>query len=328
MPTTFSNKRLNVNDAWKPSVPKQTEMFIFGIEVDAATFKKYNHQDYTIGFGYYDLNSVERWATDPDRVTKYPKQAAEARLIMYKIVSEITGKDVNNVSHKKTAAEFITALENIYNESRATYDELHNKIKAAKDKMERAEKEMRDPACEDRRLAEAEYAVAKEQHKLLEYAFRGEYSDMMEDHAKRVAKKREEFVAYLADYYAATPDDLDAATMQLLESGICTAPELARLAERHEDNPTMLRIIGSYAGKLRENKNITRNDQIICSTVISKAMSAKDGSKELEVFDSATHAAAYGLNKDYYHATAMHKHVGGWFDAFRKNLYDPANEEE
>jgi hypothetical protein len=145
---------------------------------------------------------------------------------------------------------------------------------------------------------------------------------MLSGHEKKVAELRAQFAAHLEDHYSASPDKLDAATMQLLGSGICTPAELARLVDRHQGSPTMLRIIGGYAKKLLEDNRhkMSSENKIICSNVYQTSLAAKDGSRELGIFDSAVSTAAYGLDRDAIHAARMHTHVLGWFDGFREQM--------
>lgn len=298
------------------------EYRIFGYEVDAATHKKFNRKDYRVGFGFNGLMIVELWATDPYYEKEYPEEAAKAKAIMADIITQITGKEQKNMKEPRTAADFIAALNEIYTESRASYDALQAKVDNAKARMDRAYAEMKDPGCKNQQLAQVKYDVAKGEYTLAEDARRGDYLSMQREHEEKVAELRVRFEAYLNDHYAASPDKLDAATMQLLNAGICTPSELARLVDRHADNPTMLRIVGNYARNMREEKGRTMsiNDQRICTTVAQMAHAAKDGSRELAIFDSAVSAAAYGLGKEYVHATRMHSLVSGWMDDFKNQI--------
>jgi hypothetical protein len=187
--------------------------------------------------------------------------------------------------------------------------------------MERAQQDTQDPN-KNHQIAEAKYFIAKGEYQLAEDEARSGYYKMEEDHNAKVKELREKFAAYLADHYSATPDKLDNATMALLNSGICTPSELGRLIERHKDNPTMLRIVGNYARNMREEKknSLSHDDQVICSSVAHAANLAKDGSRELAIFDSAVSAAAYGLGREYEHATRMHGHVSGWLDDFKNQI--------
>lgn len=302
--------------------PKEYQ--IFGYEVDAATFKKFNRQDYRVGFCFHGLAGVEMWATDPKYVKQYPEEAAKAKAIMADIITQITGKgkDDKNMKEPRTAADFIAALNDIYTESRATYDALYGAVEKAKAKMDRANEELRAPDCKNRELAQAKYDIARGEHRVAEDELRNEYRKMMTGHDQKVSDLRKQFADYLDEHYSASPDKLDTATMQLLNTGICKPTELARLAERHHDNPTMLRIIGNFARNLRDEKGkaMSYDDGLICAKVANAGHCAKDGSRELAIFDSAVSAAAYGLGKDYPHATRMHGHVTGWMDGFKDQI--------
>lgn len=306
----------------RSSTLEPKEYRIFGHEVDAATYRKFNRQDYRVAFGFHGLTAVEQWATDPDIAKQHPEESAVAKKIMNEIITQITGKEQKNMKEPRTAAEFIAALNDIYTESRASYDALQAKVGNAKARMDLAYDEMKDPDCKNKQLAQVKYDVARGEYTLAEDARRGEYLAMQSEHESKVAELRDRFAAYLDDHYSASPEKLDSATMQLLNAGICTPSELARLAERHADNPTMLRIVGNYARNMREEKGrtLSTGDQRICSVVAQMADTAKDGSRELSIFDSAVSAAAYGLGKDYPHATRMHSHIDGWMKDFKAQI--------
>lgn len=313
----YASKKPKSNSTQEPK-----EYRIFGYEVDAATFRKFNRQDYRVAFGFCGLMTVERWATDSIIAKQYPEEAAKAKAIMDDIITQITGKgkEQKNMNELRTARDFIKALQDIYYESRAAYDALQLKVDTAEKRMNKAYEDMRDPACENRTLAEGRYDVAKGEYKMLDFARIGEFRKMQADHESKVKELREKFAAYLDEHYAASPDKLDAATMQLLSTGICKASDLARLADRHADNPTMLRIIGNHAAQLKESKDTSDGDKVICTKVKAAAAAAKDSSRELAIFDSAVSVAARGLHKDYRHATNMHKHIPGWLEGFGEKI--------
>lgn len=323
MPATYSHTRTyeqitgRSRNAWKrPEPQKPGDRRIFGYEVDSATFKKYNHQNYTIGFCFYDLAGVERWATDPNRAVNSPERAAEAKQIMERIIAEITGKDMKSMNTPKTAADFIDALNDIYADSLAAYEAMHAKVAAAKEKAESARESVREP------MGQAIYEVALAECKLAEETSRKEYRDLIADHGAKVKELRDTFSTYLAERYSASPDKLDAATMQLLESGICTPSELVQLVDRHHDNPTMLRIIGSHAQRMKKanEKNISQDDMTKYFTVIHAAYAAKDGKRELAIFDSAAACLPSGLGENPQVAKRMCEHITGWMGEFRNQI--------
>lgn len=313
------------NTWMKKEPPKTVERRIFGYDVDYATFKKYNHQNYLIGFTFYDLAGVERWATDPDRAVKFPERAAEARQIMNQIVAEITGKDMKNMKTPRTSADFIDALAKIYTECRTAYEAQQNKLTQARDWMEATQKDAHAINCPNRQIAELRYQAAKAEYQLAEDDTRKEVAAIQDDFSAKVRELREQFESYLDEHYSASPDKLDTATMQLLNSGICTASELARLAERHKDNPTMLRMVAAQAEKITDERNQSRADYLTCRKVAFVAAAAKDGGREMNIFDSAVSAAERGLQQDSTVAGRMHNHIVGWFDSFRAQMDDVPN---
>lgn len=295
---------------------------IFGIDVDDSTFRKYNQQNYTIGFVFHDLAGVELWATDPDLAAQFPERAAEAKQIREQIIAEITGKEMKSMKDPRTAADFITALQDIYNESRAVYDSINANVEKAREKMDRAHEAAKEVRGADAGVSNAKYEIAQAEYKLANSEVRPAYNRMMNEHDAKVNALREQFAAFLDDHYAASPDKLDSATMQLLNSGICTPSELSRLIDRHKDNPTMLRIVGNFARNMREDKKqtLTYNDRLICTQVAGAAHAAKDGSRELAIFDSAVSSLAYGLSDDYGHASRMHNYVAAWAEDFKNQI--------
>lgn len=319
---------------WKqpepPLKPNPRQYFILGMEVDYNTYREYNFQktwtidgDVLKGFTA-SLWTLEHYATD-EHAKDYPIETANARKILDQIreeINTITGKDDKNMKTPRTAADFIDALNDIYTESRNAYAILQDKVDKAAAKMERAREELRDPSCKDKQMAQLRFDIAQGEYKIAEDARRGEYVAMVAGHEKKVSELRAKFAAHLDEHYAASPDKLDTATMQLLDSGICTPVELARLVDRHQGNPTMLRIVGEYARKIREDnrRNMSHDDQVICTKVANAGFSAKDGSRELAIFDSAVSAANYGLGKDYKHATRMDSYMGGWFEDLKQNM--------
>lgn len=315
--------------SWQKQEPsKPPEYRVFGIVCDKRTYYKYNRCVYDLGDGSLrNLLGVQAFAEGAELAEHFPEMAAEAKKIMARVRAEITGEEDKNMSKSRTAADFIDALNDIYTESRNVYAVLQDKVDKAAAKMERAREELRDPSCKDKRIAQLRFDLAQGEYKIAEDARLGEYKAMVTGHKKKVAELRAQFAAHLDEHYAASPDKLDTATMQLLGSGICTPTDLARLVERHQGNPTMLRIVGEYARNLREDnrRSMSKENRAICSSVAQAGFSAKDGSRELAIFDSAASATKYGLDKNYDHATRMDSHIAGWFDGFRSQMENLPN---
>lgn len=338
MPATYRHVHTynRSRNAWKkpeaPTIPAPKQYFVLGMEVDCNTYREYMYErEYRIdGDTLKDilcnLWTLEHYATE-EHAKDYPVEAANARKILDRIreeIATITGKDDKNMKKPNTAADFIDALNDIYTESRSAFDAIQADVAAAKQKMERALEKTKTPS-ENLQIANAEYNIAAGEHTLAATEARNRYRAMISAHAAKVKELRNEFATFLDDHYAASPDKLDSATMALLNSGICTASELSRLVDRHHDNPVMLRIVGNHARKLREDnrRTMSHDDQAICAAVAAAGDAAKDGSRELGIFDSAVRTADYGLGKrfeDYAHATRMHGHVSGWLSDFKNQI--------
>lgn len=328
MPATYSHRRTyeqitgrSRNTCKQPEQPKAIDYRIFGYEVDFAIFKKYNRQEYSIGFVLEDLSGVEFWATNTEMAKLYPERAAEAKQIMERIIAEITGKDMKTMKTPRTAADFIDALIDIYTETRNQYTALNDGVVKAEKQLERAQEKARGGGNID----QARLEVARADLRDTQDACRTEYWKMMDGYNARVAELRGQLADHLNKHYAASPDKLDTATMQLLGSGICTPDELESLVERHKDCPTMVRIIGSYADKMIQDRgNMRHEDVAALQTVISYAAAAKNGDREMAIFDSTVSTTKYGLGKDYNHATRMDNHMSGWFDDFKHQIVNLA----
>lgn len=340
MPATYRHVRTyeqitgGGRNTWKkpepPPKPKPRQYFVLGMEVDYNTYREYNYEkswtidgDVLKGFTC-TLWTLERYATD-EHAKDYPIEAANARKILDQIreeIATINGKEDESMKTPRTAADYIDALNDIYTESRNIYSVLQDKADAARINMEQALAETQNTTGNEQQVAQLRYDIAKAEYRLAEDARRSEYRDMVSGHEKKVAELRTQFAAYLDDHYSASPEKLDIGTLRLLESGICKPAELARLVDRHQGNPTMLRIVGEYARKLREDnrRNMTTENLVICTNVANAGYSAKDGSRELAIFDSAVSAMKYGLAEDAKHAANMNKYMEGWVSDFKENM--------
>ena len=333
MPATYTHRRnseqiqrRSSRNTWQKqeTVPRSQKYYILGIEVDRETYWKYEKQRYplmhdVLGEVPTSLLMVQAYATD-EHAKEYPIEAESARKMIAQIRAEITtitGKDDKAMSNPKTASDFLRELQAIYTETRSQYTTLNESVVKAEKQLERAQ----EKAIGGDSIAQARLEVARADLREAQDACRIEYGKMMNDYNARVKELRGQFADHLNKHYAASPDKLDTATMQLLSSGICSPDELFSLVERHKDCPTMVRIIGSYADKMIQNKgNMQPGEVNTLQTVRNYAAVAKNGDREMEIFDTAVSTAAYGLGKDYAHATRMDSHVGEWFTGYADKL--------
>ena len=333
MPATYSHKhtweeirRRNSRNTWqKPeTAPNSQKYYILGIEVGRETYWKYEKQRYplmhdVLGEVPTSLLMVQEYATD-EHAKEYPIEAAAARKILDQIreeIATITRKDDKAMSNPKTASDFLRELLAIYTETRSQYTTLNESVVKAEKQLERAQ----EKAIGGDSIAQARLEVARADLREAQDAARIEYGKMMNDYNARVKELRGQFADHLNKHYAASPDKLDTATMQLLGSGICSPDELFSLVERHKNCPTMVRIIGSYADKMIQNRgNMQPGEVNTLQAVRNYAAVAKSGDREMEIFDTAVSTAVYGLGKDYNHATRMDSRVREWFTGYADKL--------
>ena len=313
----------------KPMPPRK--YFVLGIETDYETYRKFTYESsWTIDGDILtgipcSLWDLENYYSTESHAQDHPVEVANARKLMEQIREEVhaannSRKDDKPMTTPKTAADFIDALSDIFAESRNAYTTLQSKVDTAAKKLEQARADMKKPGC-NQAVAEAQLTIAKGELQLAESNRRTAYQDMLSNHKKKVGKLRERFAAHLEEHYSASPDKLDNATMQLLGTGICTPSELSRLVDRHQGNPTMLRILGGHARKLRDSdRNMSAENRAICSAVAAAGYSAKDGSRELEIFDTAVSTLDYGLDKNAEHAARMAAHVPEWMDGYKAKM--------
>lgn len=323
MPATYSHKGKGSAD-YKPRTsifqkPEPPKMYsIGGLSVDEATYRKYNREDYQLGDGALrNLRGVMLYAESAELAAEYPETAEAAKKIIAEITAEITGKGAENTMNTpKTATDYLNALHDVYAESRAAYDEAANKLEKVREFYETCESDYKkDSSPYNLSMLD----VAKAKLNIAQDEYRAAYKELNADYTSKRNALRTEFEEYLSDHYSASPDKLDGATMQLLSTGICTAADLSRLATRHKDNPTMLRIIGSHAKKMYKDPHLSDDDSRILAAVQNVANKAT-GKEEMDIFKAAEVSLAYGIGDNYRVATKMHSTVEGKWGGFLSDM--------
>lgn len=297
---------------------KKRYYMVLGEYVDLETYRKYESQMYELSPGFFvGLYRVKWYAEDKDLTNATQKEideSNEAKRILEQIRNEIKGKEENSMDvTRKTAADFISALNDIYTESRTARADIHAKLEAAHKEVENTRGATDQLGIAKHNLAQQALIIAKDD-------FARSFQEAESAHNEKVAMLRNEFAAHLERYYAADPGKVDNATMQLLSTGICTAKELAALAERHKGNPTMVRIIGSHAEKALDEKRVPTEDRAILGNVRDFAKAFRDGSRELEAFDNATRVIKNGIAKDSALSDRMHPHVVQWMESIKNDV--------
>jgi hypothetical protein len=327
MPATYTKRGKGSADfapkSWKAEPPKRRppQYFICGIEVPYDVYREFADRNYTVkhdtlgDITYPGLSSLGRFASD-EHAKEYPVEAASARAVIEcvraEVIERINGGKTDKMT-PKTAADYISALSEIYNESRQTYDAAHKALVAAKTAVEQTRGNTDQVGVARHQMAVSALTVAQDQ-------FHRDFNDMEIAHDAKIRELRNQFEKALADHYAAKPEALDSATMQLLNLGICSADDMMGLVNRHANNPTMVRAIGTFAEKALAAKHISTADRAGFTNICKLANASKDGSRELAIFDAASNAAKNGLGKDKARSDRMHEYVSGWLGDFGNQM--------
>ena len=131
---------------------------------------------------------------------------------------------------------------------------------------------------------EAEYVEAKAEYEKLR-------REMRDYKAGGLQPIRSELEKALADAFAANPEHLDAATLELLKSGILSADEHNRLIDKAtaDNNPTMVRLIAKHAKDRADQADADRNtDAARAFRAVAYKGNSVNGNSYLEAFDVMT----------------------------------------
>ena len=131
---------------------------------------------------------------------------------------------------------------------------------------------------------EAEYAEARAEYENLR-------RDMRDYKVDGLNLIRRELEAAISDDFAANPEHLDMATMELIRSGILSANEYSRLMDKaiKADNHTMVRVLSQYASN-RATEATQANDKNSAHEfrVVASKGSGVNGHEYIEAFDVMT----------------------------------------
>lgn len=166
------------------------------------------------------------------------------------------------------------------------YAEAESKLKAAESKRNAFPRKNGLGYEYDAKSArfEAEYQEAKAEYEKL----RREMRDYKADGFKPIRKELEKAIS---DAFAANPEHLDAATLELLKSGIMSADEYNRLMSKAtaDNNPTMVRVIAKYAKDRADQADADRNtDTARAFRAVAYNGNSVNGNAYLETFDAMT----------------------------------------
>lgn len=294
---------------------------IFGVPVLGSVHYKWTNEKFSIpGMGdECSLDLIYHLATSKpngEYARYYPERVAAAKEIYNHIMREIGGKTMStrkpiNAKHQ-TFAEYLTDLEAVYTDVLAQRNELYQKYSAVKQEYENSRKNPKYSEA-DRVIAHADWLKAKEAYE--------QAADELDNHRDaEIGAIRKSLQEHIDTFYAANPEDIDANTIRLLESGILTGSEYERLARANRDNITMLRVIGNHATKklaaLREaGETISSNsDYAPLVALENNILSSTTGNKEFEVFDTLATVAHAATRESAAQSPTLW--AGAWEEAY------------
>ena len=298
-----------------------TKYYIFEREVDKKTFDKYKDQTFEVGGVKRNLLGVGVWATSREIAEACPEEAAEAKAIYDRILSEIS----TVAPKKKTFHSFLEDLQTIYKEEVANYNAVQTAFSIA-------EKDY-NATMADRTAPEHIKLIARGDYERAKLVFEQNRMKAQDSYNNRVRTLRQQMAEFTADVYRATPDRIDQSAMQLLNTGIMSADEMEHLANKYLDNPPMMRIIGQYAMQKAESFGTFDADKARNYRVLGhKLGSVSDGGEALKGFDAMADFGRNGLGKDAVIARAHEKHwdrlYGNACEAYDNFIVQPGGTSE
>ena len=148
-------------------------------------------------------------------------------------------------------------LDTIAKETFTNYREAETKLKAAQSRADELGKHASESAENAAKYARAQATLieAKENMRAA--------SDEFEAGRKSIKAIRDRLVAEISEEYAAKPEQINLATIELMKAGVMSSSEYRRIfdAARADGNSTMARIIAKYAATEAE-KAVKKNGEL------------------------------------------------------------------
>lgn len=142
--------------------------------------------------------------------------------------------------------------------------------------------------------------VAEASYKEAEAGYKRAVNDIQDELGKGFQNLRKTLLKHIAEYTAADPGKVDQNSIALLNSGAMTASDLVALANKHWNNPTMLKLVSAQAQKMpKENR--------IAGLLTNKIEEYISPEVRLNVFDTAVSCAQRTIQQDGYSATGFQK---------------------
>ncbi len=275
---------------------------ILGIPVSKEIYEKYTSQRYSMNGESWNFFSVKEVGTSAEIAEIEPELANAARDVLNQIKQEVfteIGRSDKYVA--KRHADF----KGYISEAKEIYEKCLKKLEEIESRYQRESQEAKNEKAEHKadplrtNIAEMRLNLAEENHRL---GIRDTKTAMND----ALAEVRNALEAHLQSFYTASPDKVDRAALDLMQSGLLTGDEVENMAERYRDNVTMLRYIGKYA-KENEGTGSGKDKKLTILAYKLKTENLIRGGAEMKVFDDFLNIIKKAATNDSLTATNYSK---------------------
>lgn len=171
-------------------------------------------------------------------------------------------------------------LDAAFRAARQEYENAWDKLQSAKDA-----RSLSGGGAIDRQRAELKYQEA-------ELAFKEAEARIWPEFNRRRAELRASLERDVRNGGLADPDAVDLNGMKLLESGTLSVDDYYSLAEKYDDNPTMLRFVAKYAKEAADDMDSTQAKDRGALYQLAQVCSQGQG-RTMRAWDDLSHIADY-----------------------------------
>lgn len=161
-------------------------------------------------------------------------------------------------------------------------------------------------------VSPAHLAVLKEELEAAEVKYREDTAAVIAAAKQAAQEARSALEKEAGDFAAVHPEDVDAATVALLNAGIMEDGDLVRLVNENGENVTMLRLLCAQAEKLMKNSTTAR-------ALVAQIKAFVPPETRLSVFDGAMLNAHIGAGGDLLNIAAE-AWEGGIYQKYRAEM--------
>ena len=294
-----------------------TKYHIYGHEVDKETYEKYANMKFDINGQLKDLNVVKFWAHSKEIAEYCPEDAEAARAIYNEILHDIGAEDDAPAPIKKAKSfrGYVEKLNDVYKKYRDEYTSLQNAWNIADAEYK--------AAMSETGISEADALIAKGNYAQAEKTLSDSVKSVQSRCEEDIRELRKQFEEFAQSVYRATPNKMDTAAMQLINSGVMTVSDLEFMAEEQRHSPTMLKIIAQHAKKMAAELNNSKNYSAAkqANALAYKLEAVGDYNVALGGFDALVPLATGGLRANSAEANTYNEYWNTNFEKVCEN-YD------